>query len=111
MSLEVSEAKTGEQWSESKRDFIQTRDDLLRLAERGTEQVYRDIVADWTTVWPARKFAPIVNYPAKKATFETHEGGGHLELTTSDALTRCHKLFAELKRQLSPRKADSRRQG
>ena len=100
MSLALSETKaSGEQWSEFKREFIQNRDDLLKLAERGTDQVYRAIAADWTTVWPARMFAPTVNYPAKKTTFEKHEGSGHLELTTYDLLTRCHALFAELKRQ------------
>lgn len=102
MSLEISGTNTqGEQWSLSKKEFIQARDDLLRLAERGTERIYLDIAADWTTVWPANMSAPMVGYPAKKATFEIHESSAYLESTTSSALTRCHKMFAELKRQFT----------
>ena len=100
MSLEISGTKTqSEQWAESKKTFIQARDDLIRLAERGSTKAYPDIVADWTTVWPANMPPPIGGYPAKKTTFETNEQSGYIDQATSDALTKCHGLFVELKRQ------------
>ena len=100
MSSGISGTKTqSEQWAESRKAFIQARDDLVRLAERGTTKTYRDIVADWTTVRTASMPPPVSGYPAKKTTFETSNEPQYLELTTSDALTRCHERFVELMRQ------------
>ncbi|MGO9602268.1 MAG: hypothetical protein ACLQAT_02485 [Candidatus Binataceae bacterium] len=104
MSPEIDGTKTeSDQWAESKRTFIQARDDLMRVAERGTTKACRDVIADWTAVWPANMSPAIRGYAQRNKTFET-KGAGYIELATSDALTKCHQLFAELRRQYAAAK-------
>ncbi len=40
-------------WGQDKTEFIRRRDQLLELASHGETDVYKAIVADWVTVWPA----------------------------------------------------------
>ncbi|MGO9454768.1 MAG: hypothetical protein ACLQDV_27535 [Candidatus Binataceae bacterium] len=104
MSPEIDGTKTeSDQWAESKRTFIQARDDLMRVAERGTTKACRDVIADWTTVWPANMSPPMGGYPQRKTTFET-KAAEYIELATSGALTKCHEQFVELRRQYAAAK-------